>query len=106
MLLRISFRTGSCTSPRSTIFSGGMIRPSSKIVVAPVGKVPGSRPPASIWWPNCDAQPTSSSSKKIGTSTSQSFVCEIEPEHLYGSDVRITSPGYTPWSQSAIISLM
>ena len=32
--------------------------------------------------------------------------CEIEPEHLNGSEVRITSPGYTPRSQSAIISLM
>ena len=83
----------SCTSPRSTILIGGMISPSSKIVVAPVGSDPGRRPPASIWWPNCDDQPTSSSSKKIGTSTSQSFVCEIDALHWYGSDVRITSPG-------------
>ena len=70
-----------------------MISPSSNTVVAPVGSEPGSRPPASIWWPNWLAQPTSSSAKKIGTSTSQSLVCEIEAEHLYGSDVRITSPG-------------
>ncbi len=56
--------------------------PSSKIVVAPVGSEPGSRPPASIWWPNCDDQPTSSSSKKIGTSTSQSLVWLIEALHL------------------------
>ena len=70
-----------------------MMSPSSKIVFAPVGSEPGSGPPPSIWWPNCDDQPTSSSSKKIGTSTSQSFVCEIDAEHLNGSDVRITSPG-------------
>ncbi len=92
-LLRIRRRTSSCTSPRSTIFSGGMMIPSSKTVVAPVGSEPGSRPPASIWWPNWLDQPTSSSSKKIGTSTSQSLVCEIDAEHLYGSLVRITSPG-------------
>ena len=40
-LLRISRRTSSCTSPRSTIFSGGMMIPSSKTVVAPVGSEPG-----------------------------------------------------------------
>ena len=83
-----------------------MMIPSSKIVRAPVGSDPGSGPPASIWWPNWLDQPTSSSSKKIGTSTSQSLVCEIDAEHLKGSDVRITSPGYTPRSHSAIISLM
>ena len=92
-LLRISPSTSSCTTPRSTTLIGGMMMPSPKIVLAPVGSAPGSGPPASIMWPNCEAQPTSSSSKKIGTSTSQSFVWLIEPEHLNGSAQRITSPG-------------
>ena len=33
-------------------------------------------------------------------------MCEIEAEHLNGSEVRITSPGNTPRSHSSIISLM
>ena len=42
-LLRISRRMSSCTSPRSTILTGGMMIPSSKIVRAPVGSEPGER---------------------------------------------------------------
>ncbi len=61
-LLKISRSTSSCGTPRSMILIGGMMIPSSKIVFAPVGSEPGSGPPASIWWPNCDDQPTSSSS--------------------------------------------
>ena len=61
-LLKISRRMSSCGTPRSMILTGGMISPSSKIVFAPVGSEPGSGPPQSIWWPNWDDQPTSSSS--------------------------------------------
>ena len=43
-LLRIRRRTSSCTSPRSTILSGGMMIPSSKIVFAPGRQRAGKRP--------------------------------------------------------------
>ncbi len=88
-------RTSWLSTPSRKIFTGGMRTPSPKIVFAPVGSAPGSGPPASIWWPNMLAQPISSSPQKIGRHTSQSLMCEIEPPHLYGSLVRITSPGRT-----------
>ena len=50
-LLKISFSTSSCGTPRSMILIGGMMIPSSKIVFAPVGREPGSGPPASIMMP-------------------------------------------------------
>jgi N-methylhydantoinase A len=42
--------------------ASGAVAEEHEIVFAPVGSEPGSGPPASIWCPNCDDHPTSSSS--------------------------------------------
>ena len=94
------------SSPSRKIFTGGMRMPSPKIVFAPVGSEPGSGPPASIWCPNMLAQPISSPSQKIGRQTSQSLMCEIVPPHLYGSELRITSPSTIGSSKVSSISEM
>ena len=105
-LLRITLRTSLFSSPARKIFTGGIRIPSPKTVFAPVGSDPGSGPPASIWWPNMLAQPISSSSQKIGRQTSQSLMCEIAPPHLYGSELKITSPSTIGSSNTSSISEM
>ena len=52
---------------------GGITTPSSKMVRASVGIDAGVLPPTSDMCPNIAAQPTIRPSKKIGSTTSQSF---------------------------------
>ncbi len=79
VLLRITASAVSFSTPFSKILIGGMRRPSSQIESASFTWLPATLPPTSIMWPNIDEKPTCSPSWKIGTITSQSLQCEIEP---------------------------
>ena len=92
VLLRITASAVSFSTPRSTILIGGIRSPSSQIDSASLTWLPGTLPPTSIMCPNIEEKPTWRPAWKIGTMTSQSLQCEIDPLHRYGSFSRITSP--------------
>jgi hypothetical protein len=80
-------------TPRSYSLIGGTSRPSWKMLVACTGRLPGTIPPTSSWWPKTWANPITRSEWKIGTVVQRSGTWPIEPADQYGSLKKKTSPG-------------
>ena len=62
------------------------------MLVASVGRLPGTLPPMSVMWPNIAAQAISRPARNTGTMTSWSLMWLTAPSQLYGSFSRMTSP--------------
>ena len=66
--------------------------------LALTGRLPGTMPPTSSWWPNTWEKPMRRSPLKMGTVVHRSGMWPMPPQLLYGSFQKNTSPG---WMSSA-----